>query len=128
MRQRVVIGAAAWLEIVVGAVFLTVPEVPCLLLFGAKPEAVGTPLGRFAGIALIALGLACRPSSGDTEPRRQVVLSLLAFNAGVSILLAWVGVASVLHGVLLWPGVILHAVIAGALLTHVLAKSSVDTR
>jgi hypothetical protein len=27
MRQRVVVGAAAWLEIIVGALFLTVPDV-----------------------------------------------------------------------------------------------------
>ena len=124
MRQRFVVGAAAWLEVIVGALFLTVPDVPCLLLFGAKPEAIGVPLGRFAGIALVALGIACLPSR-DAGSRRNVVLDLLAFNAGVAILFAWVAVASALHGFLLWPAVILHTIIAGALPPH-LAKGSVE--
>src|SRR5215472_16218419 len=114
MRQRVVVGAAAWLEIIVGALFLTIPDVLCVLLFGAKPEAVGVPLGRFAGIALIALGIACLPS-GDGRSRRNVVLGLFAFNAGVALLFACVGIVSALHGFLLWPAVILHTIIAGAL-------------
>ena len=125
MRQRFVVGAAAWLEIIVGALFITVPDVLCLLLFGAKPEAIGMPLGRFAGIALVALGVACLPSR-DAGSRRKVVLDLFAFNVGVAILFAWVGVATALHGFLLWPVVILHAIIAGALLPHLLAKGSVE--
>ena len=124
MRQRFVVTAAAWLEIVVGALFLTVPDVPCLLLFGAKPEAIGMTVGRFAGIALAALGIACLPST-DAGSRRSVVLGLFAFNVGVAILFAWVGVATALHGFLLWPMVILHTIIAAALLPHLLAKGSV---
>src|SRR5215472_423590 len=125
MSQRLVVGAAAWLEIIVGAFFLTLPDVPSLLLFGAEPDAIGMLLGRFAGIALVALGLACLPSR-DTESRRNVVLGLFAFNAGVAILFAYVGFASALHGFLLWPAVILHAIIAGALLPHLLTKGSVE--
>ena len=121
MRQRFVVAAAAWLEIIVGALFLTVPDVPCLLLFGAKPEAIGTPLGRFAGIGLIALGIACLPSK-DAGSRRNEVLGLFAFNAGVAILFAAVGIASALHGFLLWPAVILHTIIAGALLPYLVAR------
>src|SRR5215469_13831091 len=115
MSQRLVVVAAAWLEIIVGALFLVVPDVPCLLLFGAEPEAVGMPLGRFAGIALVALGIACLPSQEAASPR-NAVLGLFAFNGGVATLFAWVGIASALHGRLLWPAVILHTIIAGALL------------
>ena len=121
MRQRFVVAAAAWLEIIVGALFLTVPDVPCLLWFGAKPEAIGTPLGRFAGIGLIALGIACLPSK-DAGSRRNEVRGLFAFNGGVAILFAAVGIASALHGFLLWPAVILHTIIAGALLPYLVAK------
>ena len=45
MHDRLIVTAAAWLEIVVGALFL-MPDVPCLLLFEAKPEPVGGPLAR----------------------------------------------------------------------------------
>jgi len=54
------------------------------------------------------------------------VLGLFAFNGGVAILFAWVGITSALHGLLLWPAVILHTIIAGALLPHFLAKGSVE--
>jgi hypothetical protein len=108
--------AAAWLEIVVGAIFLTAPDVPCLLLFGARQAGVGMPPARFAGIALVALGICCLPSR-DTRPDRSAVMGLLVFNVEATIFFAWVGVATTQRGVLLWPVVILHAVIAVALLT-----------
>ena len=120
MRQRFVVGTAAWLEIIVGVLFLAVPEVLSLLVFGARPEALGMALGRFAGIALLALGVACLPSRDAGSPR-NVVLVLFAFNSAVAILFACVGIVTALHGLLLWPVVILHAIIAGALLPHLLA-------
>ena len=119
MDQRFVVTAAAWLEIVVGTLFLIVPDELCLLLFAAKPEAAGLPLARFAGIALVALGIACLPST-NTASRRSAV-GLLVFNVGVTILFAWVGITTP-HGFLLWPVVILHATIAGALVVHLLTK------
>jgi len=125
MRQRTVVGASAWVEIIVGALFLAAPDVLCLLVFGVKPEAIAMPLGRFAGIALIALGIACLHSR-DTGSRRNVALDLFAFNVGVAILFVWVGVTTALHGILLWPAVILHAIIGSALLPHLLAKDSAE--
>jgi hypothetical protein len=115
MVQKSVAMVAAWLEIVAGAALLTVPDVSCLLVFGVKPEDLGTVLARFAGIALVALGTACLHSTTAGSPR-SAILGLLVFNVGVAILLAWVGVVTTLHGFLLWPAVILHTVIAVALL------------
>jgi hypothetical protein len=115
MPQRFVVVTAALLEIVVGAMLLVAYEVPSRLLFGATPEGAGIVLTRLAGIALIALGIACLPLA-IAESRRSAVLGLFIFNAGAAILLVWVGVATVLHGLLLWPGAGLHAIIAAALL------------
>jgi len=119
MDRRFIVTAAAWLEIVVGALFLTVPDVPCSLLLAAKPEALGVLLSRFVGVALVALGIACLPST-NAGSRRSAV-GLLVFNVGVTILFAWVGFTTT-HGFLLWPVVILHATIAGALVVHLLTK------
>ena len=33
MLQRYVVMAAAWLEIIVGVLFIAVPDLPCVLLF-----------------------------------------------------------------------------------------------
>jgi hypothetical protein len=118
MLQRYVVMAAAWLEIVVGAAFFTVPDIPCQLLFAAKPEGVGIVLARFAGVGLFALGIACLPKA--TGSHRSAVFGLFVFNFAVAILFGWVGVVTNFVGVLLWPVVVLHAVIAAALLPQLL--------
>src|SRR5229473_7346974 len=121
MLQRTVVIVAAWLEIVVGASFVTALEVPCRLLFAATPEGVAIPLARFAGVALVALGIACLPSKA-AGPGRSAMLGLLVFNVGATIFFAWVAVATTFRGLLLWPVVILHAVIAAALLLQFLTR------
>ena len=117
MLQRSIVMAAAWLEIIVGAVLVAVPDLLCVLLFAMKPEGVGVSLARFAGVGLLGLGIACLPSTATGS--RQGVVGLFAFNVGVAILLVWVGVTTV-HGPLLWPVVILHAAIAIALTQQLL--------
>ena len=119
MHDRLIVTAASFLEIVVGALFLTVPNILCLLLFAAKPEAVGVPLARFVGVALLALGIGCLPSK-SAGSRRNVV-GLLVFNVGVTVLFAWVGI-TMPHGFLLWPVVILHTVIGVALVLNLLTN------
>lgn len=123
MPQNSVVKAAAWLEIVVGAIFVTVPDIPCRLLFAVAPGGVGVPLGRFAGIALFALGTACAPSTTPGS-RRSAVLGLLIYNAGAVIFLTTVALATTFRGFLLWPVVILHGAIAAALLPQFLPVRS----
>ena len=125
MVRRYIVKAAACFEIVVGALFIIVPNIPCALLFGANADNLSTALARWVGVSLFALGIACLPSKAG-EAHRRAVLGLFLFNAGVTILFAYVGVASALHGFLLWPAVILHGIIAGALLPRLLAKGSVE--
>ena len=120
--HRYIVMAAAWLEIVVGAIFIAVPDVPCVLVFGAKPEGMGVPLAHWVGVGLFALGIACLPSK-PAGSSRSAVLGLLVFNGGVTVLLAWVGTVSAVHGFLLWPVTVLHAVITAALLPQVLTAS-----
>jgi hypothetical protein len=106
---------AAWLEIIVGATLVVALNIASQLLFATAPEGVAAPMGHFAGIALFALGTA---SLGSAKPGSSgnAALGLFVFNAGAAIFLAWVAVATVFRGVLLWPAVVLHAVIACALL------------
>jgi len=118
MLQRYVVMAAAWLEIIVGVLFIAVPDLPCVLLFAAKPEGIGVPVARFAGFGLLALGIACLPSTATVS--RRAVVGLCVFNVGATILFVSVAVATTFHGFLLWPGGILHAAIAAALAPHLL--------
>ena len=121
--KTLVVMAASLLEIVVGITFITVPDIPCRLLFAATPESLAIPLARFAGVGLLGLGIACLPSK-RVEPNRGAVLGLLAFNVGAAIFCAWVAVATSFRGLLLWPAAVLHAVIAAALFPQFLAKGS----
>lgn len=119
MLQKSVVMTAACLEIVVGATLLAAPDFPCQLLFATKPVGFALILARFAGVGLLALGVACLPSTA-TGSSRRAVSGLFVFNFGVAILLAWVAVATTLRGILLWPGAVLHAGIAAALLPQLL--------
>jgi hypothetical protein len=114
MLRRPIVVAAAWLEIIVGACFVAIPNLPCVLLFAVRPEGIANLLARFAGFGLFALGIAGLPS--PTIASRHGIAALLVFNVSVTVLLCWIGVATSFHGVLLWPVVILHGVIAAALL------------
>ena len=84
------------------------------------------PLAHLAGIALLALGIACLPSMGESH--RNAVLGLFAYNAGAAILFTWVGVATKLGGLLLWPAAVLHGVIGAALLPLHLAPEVLGFR
>jgi hypothetical protein len=105
---------AAWFEILVGISFLLVLNVQSQFIFGAPSDGAGALFARLAGLGLIGLGIACLPSKvGGTN--RTAVRALLIFNIAVTILFAWVALATTFRGVLLWPVAITHAVIATAL-------------
>jgi hypothetical protein len=112
--HRTAVMLAAWVEIIVGASFLLVPNAQSQMIFGATPEGIGDTWARFAGIALIGLGIACMPSN-LAGTRQFAVRGLLVFNIAATIFFAWVAVATTFRGVVLWPVVILHAVISIAL-------------
>ncbi len=124
MPPRVVVMVAAWLEIVVGVLFITALDTMCRLLFAAGPEGAAMPLGRLVGVALFSLGVASLPSS-SSELSRSVVMGLFAYNLGAATLFAWTAVATTLRGLMLWPGVLLHLIVAGALLPQLLARRPV---
>jgi hypothetical protein len=124
--QKYLVRAAAWLEIVAGIALIASPNLGCLLLFATQLDGPGVLFARFAGIALLALGAACMPTPATAQARAPV-LGLFLYNAGATILFVWVGAATNLHGILLWPAAILHAGIAVALLAQLLNKSSIGS-
>ena len=83
---------------------LIVPSVVGLLLLGVELNGVAIPVARVAGIALIALGIACWPG--------PPLFGILIYSAVVTLYLAYLGVAGGLTGVLLWPAVALHGVLS----------------
>ena len=109
--HRTALLLAAWVEIIVGASFVLASNGQSQLVFGATTEGTGTLFARLAGIGLIALGLACLPSN-VAGTQRIAVRGLFIFNVAATIFFAWVAVATTFRGIVLWPVVILHAVLA----------------
>jgi hypothetical protein len=98
-----------------GLALLIVPGLVGRLLLGEELTGIAIPVARVAGIALIALGIACWPG----PPR----VGMLAYSAAVALYLAYLGAAGGLSGILLWPAVVLHLILTALLLlTRVLAS------
>jgi hypothetical protein len=100
---------AAISEAATGLALLIVPALVGWLLLGEELTGVAIPVARVLGIALIALGLACWPGTP--------LVGMLTYSAAVALYLAYLGFTGGLTGILLWPAVVLHAILT-ALLTR----------
>jgi hypothetical protein len=100
----------AVVEIATGLAFLLTPLLLSSLLLGIVGTEATNLFARFFGVALIALGIACWPRPESIA----AVRSMLFYNAVVALYLAYVGVF-VSSGLLLWPAVVFHAVMAALL-------------
>ena len=100
-------------EAATGLAMLIVPSFVGQLLLGEQLTGVAVPVARVAGIALIALGLACWPG--------PPLVGMLSYSVLATLYLAYLGVAGSLTGVLLWPAVVLHVILT-ALLTRDVAR------
>ena len=99
-----VLRFAAVGETATGLALLIIPSLVSRLLLGAELDGVSIPLARVTGIALIGLGVACWPS---WTPR----WGILTYSALVTLYLAYVGIRGEWVGPLLWPAVVLHALL-----------------
>jgi hypothetical protein len=113
-RAWLLIGTA-FIEVGTGLALLVVPSVPLALLLGvsvAVPEAL--LVGRVAGAALLALGVASWLGRDDRQGRAQLGLltGLLIYDGVAAALLGYAGLGMSMAGTLLWPAVVLHTALA----------------
>ena len=106
-----ILSFAAVVEVGTGLVLMIDPAIVVTLLLGVEVSGAGTLLGRCFGIALLALGLACWPGR-RAESSLPAFRAILTYNMLIALYLAYVGMVAHLGGLLLWPGVALHAVVA----------------
>jgi len=109
-----VLAFAAVSEAATGLALLIAPSLVGQLLLGTELTGVAVTVARVAGIALIALGIACWPGTP--------LIGMLTYSAAVTVYLAYLGFAG-MNGILLWPAVVLHVI-----LTALLARASVGGR
>ena|SRR3982751_4697872 len=103
------------IETATGLGLIAVPSVVVRLLLGSElGTSAAVMLARVAGAALLALGVACWLAREDTQSRaaKGLVLAMLIYNIVGTAVLAFAGIGLGLHGILLWPAVVLHAVMA----------------
>jgi len=95
---------AAVSEAATGLALLIVPSLVGRLLLGQELAGVAIPVARVFGIALIALGIACWPG-------RTALCGMLTYSALATLYLGYLGIRGEWVGPLLWPAVVLHAVL-----------------
>jgi hypothetical protein len=101
MKKVLVVAAVS--ECATGLALLIMPSLVGRLLLGEELTGVALPVARVLGIALFALGVACWPG--------PPLVGMLTYSAAVTLYLAYVGFAGGLSGKLLWPVVVLHAIL-----------------
>jgi hypothetical protein len=101
----------ALIEAVTGLGLLAVPAIVVRLLLGAEISGASIPLGRVAGVALLALGVACWLAHYDAQScaARGLVSAMVLYNLGAVVILGTAGIRLQPVGIALWPTVVLHA-------------------
>ena len=88
-----------------GLALLILPNLVCRLLLRVEFTGAGIPAARVAGLALIGLSVAC------LLPDRAV-LGMLTYSALVTMYLGYLGLFGGFAGILLWPVVVVHAILS----------------
>ena len=103
MRRALVLAAVG--EAATGAALLMVPSLVGRLLFGVELTGVAIPVARVAGIALVALSVACFPA-GEAGQGRS---GMLTYSLLATVYLVCLGLGGEWVGSLLWPAAAVHA-------------------
>ncbi|HEX6825103.1 MAG TPA: hypothetical protein VF077_02210 [Nitrospiraceae bacterium] len=107
MNKILVVAAVS--EIATGVALLILPSIVGRLLLGVELTGIAIPIARVAGIALLALGLACWPRRQRTESDSPAFRGMLIYNVLIALYLAYLGIDGQWVGSLLWPVVAIHA-------------------
>jgi len=114
MAIRRWLALAAVLEAATGIVLIIHPPFVVQMLLGGEVFGAGVVLGRVGGFALLSFGLACWPGWDSSEGKIQIqaVRAMFAYNFLITFYLIYLGAGGQYAGILLWPVVVLHAVLA----------------
>ena len=103
---KIALAVAAVSEAATGLALLAYPRIVVRLLLGAEIGGIGDVVSRFGGIGLIGLGVACWPSGSSRQP----LDGMLTYGTLAALYLAYIGISQG-AGVLLWPAVVVHALL-----------------
>ena len=123
MKRLLIVTAI--IELGVGLALLCFPSATVTFLLGSgldTPAAVA--LGRVAGAALFALGVACWLAQYDARScaARGLVSAMVLYNLGATIILGVAGIQLRPIGIALSPAVVLHAAMTIWCITRLLRE------
>ena len=101
MKNALTFAAVA--EAATGLALMIAPSLVVHLLLGEQLSGIAIPVARVAGIAIMALAIACWPG--------PPLVGMLIYSALVTLYFSYLGFAGGFTGVLLWPAVTLHLVL-----------------
>ncbi len=114
-NSKLFLSVTALVEVATGLCLLILPAVLFAVLLGLDPATADAIfIGRLAGAALLAIGVASWMARTDTRTPGQlgVLTGILIYNVAASMLLAFAGAVLKMTGILLWPAVAIHAILA----------------
>ena len=103
----------AVIELGAGLALLCFPSTTVALLLGSPLDTpTALTVARVGGAGLLSLGVGCWLARGDSQSRaaRGLLAAMLLYDVAAVAILAFAGIGFGLHGVALWPAVVLHAV------------------
>ncbi len=123
-NPKPLLSVTAVAEGATGLALLVVPSKLVELLLGSGLDtAVGVTATRVAGVALLALSIACWRAIADaaSDAARGLVEAMLLYNFGVAAVLILAWLRHGLFGIGLWPVGIAHIAMAAWCLACILA-------
>ena len=112
---RTLLMVTAGIEAATGLGLLASPALIARVLLGTPLDgAPGAIVARIAGAALVSLGVVFwfARDEGASRAVRGPITAMLVYNGAAVAILAYAGAGAGLAGVLLWPAVALHSVLA----------------
>lgn len=113
MYSKLLFRASATIEILTGIALLFVPLLIIELLLGEGSNDIGVAVARVLGIGLLSLGVSTWEAS-TLAPKIGICL----YNIGVAILFIFLNYSGI-HGILIWPAILLHGVMGLAMLVFI---------
>ena len=109
MKKVLVLAAVG--EAATGLALLIIPSLVGRLLLGEELTGIAIPVARVAGIALIALGVACWPGNDAGRGVARAFQGMLCYSLLATLYFAYLGIRGEWVGSLLWPAVAIHAIL-----------------
>jgi hypothetical protein len=124
--MKTVFTLSAVIELGAGLAFVCCPSAAAALLVGTELQApAALTVARIGGAALVSLSIACWLARADVQScaARGIIAAMLFYNIAAVSFIAFAGLGYGLYGILLWPGVLLHTIMAVWCLVCVLRPS-----